>query len=169
MNDQHGEPADEYIEGEAIDNGEPMFDGSDVDTRPARQISRVLSLPAHPVVEAQLLRETWVQGSALDAKQNVEFRLDSGAGCGHAQLSLLVDIDGERVAWEYIDVASLTEAWVNAIVDAHRAAAAKFDAEVAALGYSPMHDEALDDDGTIAEAVAYERDRLKDDDAKGDE
>src|SRR5690606_29921204 len=43
--------------------------------------------------------------------------LDTGVGLGSARLSLLVEVDGERIGWEYIDVTTLVEQWAAAIVD----------------------------------------------------
>lgn len=76
------------------------------------------SRPDEPTHE--LMRETWIQGQIVVPKElgdEALLRLDHGAGLGNARLSLIVEIDGERVAWEYIDVTTLVEAWATSIVD----------------------------------------------------
>lgn len=73
----------------------------------------------HPVdPRRHLSRETWIQGTMPNPDHKIEFRLDHGVGSGHAELSLMVDIDGKRVAWEYIDMTTLVEHWAAKIVDA---------------------------------------------------
>lgn len=59
--------------------------------------------------------ETWVVGRSKDG--NAQFRLDQGAGLGNSHLTLLVELIGGTRVREYIDVAALTEEWVNAVVD----------------------------------------------------
>jgi hypothetical protein len=72
--------------------------------------------------QGELLRagevETWaVLSQSIDGHAVVS-RVDTGAGHGNSRLSLLVEIDGERVAHEYVDIAALADLWVNAVVDA---------------------------------------------------
>lgn len=62
-------------------------------------------------------RETWIIGTVPHPDHEIDVRLDHGAGQGHAELSLLVDIDGKRVAWEYIDMTTLVNNWAAKIVD----------------------------------------------------
>lgn len=92
-----------------------MSDDQDRDTK------RMLDVRTHDD-DGRHLRsgdvETWgIARQEIDGHKVVS-RLDSGAGHGHARLSLLVELDGERVAHEYIDVSTLIELWANAVVDA---------------------------------------------------
>ena len=84
-----------------------------------REVIRRALVYTHPVDTRQhLSRETWIQGTIPHPEHEIEIRLDHGVGSGHAQLSLLVDIDGKRVAWEYIDMTTLVNNWAAKIVDA---------------------------------------------------
>lgn len=86
-----------------------------------RAIVREIHAYSHPdEPELELGRETWVQGSVEIPKElGVEglVRLDSGNGLGNARLSLVVEIDGVRIGWEYIDVTTLVESWARTILD----------------------------------------------------
>lgn len=83
-----------------------------------REITRQALVYTHPVdTRRNLSRETWIQGTVPNPDHKIEIRLDHGVGSGHAELSLLVDIDGERAAWEYIDCTTLVEHWATKIVD----------------------------------------------------
>lgn len=91
---------------------------------PARAIVRELSAYTHPdEPELSAQRETWVQGAIPGAVPGSEvlLRLDSGIGLGSAKLSLVIEVDGERVAWEYIDVTTLVESWASSIMDEYNA------------------------------------------------
>lgn len=86
----------------------------------AREVIRRALVYTHPVdTRRHLSRETWIQGTIPNPDHKIEIRLDHGVGSGHAELSLLVDVDGERVAWEYIDMTTLVEHWSTKIVDEH--------------------------------------------------
>jgi hypothetical protein len=83
-----------------------------------REICRRALVYTHPVdVKRHLSRETWIQGKVPHPEHEIEIRLDHGVGQGHAELSLLVDIDGKRAAWEYIDMTTLVNNWAAKIVD----------------------------------------------------
>lgn len=113
------------------------------DTQPTehatREIAAELTAYTHPV-EALQMRETWLQGSASDGKGGAYiFRVDSGAGIGHAELSLLVEHETpgatpddapvtERLAFEYIDMTTLTESWVESVIARAEAKRAQRDA-----------------------------------------
>jgi|GEM_PF-3730631 len=60
-------------------------------------------------------KETWVMGNSKDGR--AAFRLDQGAGLGNSHLTLLVEFEDGSTVTEFIDVAGLTELWVNSIVD----------------------------------------------------
>lgn len=84
----------------------------------AREVIRRALVFTHPVnVRKHLSRETWIQGKVPHPEHDIDVRLDHGVGSGHAELSLLVDIDGVRVAWEYIDMTTLVNNWAAKIVD----------------------------------------------------
>lgn len=86
----------------------------------ARAIVRELAAYTHPdEPDLAAQRETWVQGAIPGAVPGSEvlLRLDSGIGLGSAKLSLVIEVDGERVAWEYIDVTTLVESWASSIMD----------------------------------------------------
>lgn len=83
-----------------------------------REIIRRAIVHTHPVDQRQhLSRETWIMGKYPHPEHDIDVRLDHGVGSGHAQLSLMVDIDGVRVAWEYIDMTTLVNHWATKIVD----------------------------------------------------
>ena len=83
-----------------------------------REVIRRALVHTHPVdARKHLSRETWIQGTVPHPEHKIEIRLDHGVGSGHAELSLLVDIDGQRVAWEYIDMTTLVNNWAAKIVD----------------------------------------------------
>lgn len=84
-----------------------------------REVIRRALVYTHPVdTRRHLSRETWIQGKMPHPEHDIDVRLDHGVGSGHAELSLLVDIDGKRVAWEYIDMTTLVNNWAAKIVDA---------------------------------------------------
>ena len=99
------------------------------DTQPAvpvtREIADELTAYVHPVVDPQQ-RETWLMGRVADVDGGTYiFRVDSGAGLGHGELSLLVEHerpagDGDtitqRIAFEYIDMTTLTESWIESVI-----------------------------------------------------
>jgi hypothetical protein len=104
----------------------------DEDETTTREIAREIRGWAHPEDQPDLLRETWIQGSfKSDDDSEILLRLDHGVGQGHAHLSLMVEIDGERIAWEYVDMTTLVEFWAQAIVADHmiKLAARELDAE----------------------------------------
>ena len=101
------------------------------DTQPSvpapREIADELTAYVHPVTEPQQ-RETWLMGRVpLPDGSTYLFRVDSGAGLGHGELSLLVEHERpgadddsapitERIAFEYIDMTTLTETWVESVI-----------------------------------------------------
>lgn len=88
-----------------------------------RAVIRRAIVHTHAVDPRQhLSRETWIQGTVPHPEHQIDIRLDHGTGSGHAQLSLMVDIDGKRVAWEYIDMTTLVNNWAAKIVDAELSA-----------------------------------------------
>lgn len=83
-----------------------------------RSIVRRAVVHTHNVDPRQpLSRETWILGKYPHPDYDIDVRLDHGVGSGHAQLSLMVDIDGKRVAWEYIDMTTLVNHWAQKIVE----------------------------------------------------
>lgn len=83
-----------------------------------REVIRRALVYTHPVdARRHVSRETWIIGKVPHAEYDIDIRLDHGAGQGHAELSLMVDIDGKRVAWEYVDVRNLVDHWAMKIVD----------------------------------------------------
>ena len=84
----------------------------DTSTRTMRVIARPEKIGA---VELGT-KETWVMGNSKDGR--AAFRLDQGAGLGNSHLTLLVEFEDGSTVTEFIDVAGLTELWVNSIVDA---------------------------------------------------
>lgn len=96
----------------------------------ARQIIRRALVFTHPVDTRQhLSRETWIQGKVPHPEHDIDVRLDHGVGSGHAQLSLVVDIDGKRISWEYIDMTTLVNNWAAKIVDEHLRRSVKAEAD----------------------------------------
>ncbi|AWN03230.1 hypothetical protein PBI_APPA_49 [Microbacterium phage Appa] len=83
-----------------------------------REVIRRALVYTHPVDTRQhLSRETWIQGKMPHPEHDIDVRLDHGVGSGHAQLSLVVDIDGKRIGWEYIDMTTLVNHWAAKMVD----------------------------------------------------
>lgn len=97
-----------------------------------REIIRRALVYTHPVdARKHLSRETWIQGTVPHPEHQIDVRLDHGVGSGHAELSLMVDIDGKRVAWEYIDMTTLVNNWAAKIVDDELRLRARLAAEAA--------------------------------------
>jgi len=113
--------ADDYT-GDTLD---PAIE--DTQPTPPREIADELTAYVHPVIEPQQ-RETWLMGRVpLPDGSTYLFRVDSGAGLGHGELSLLVEHERpgadddsapitERIAFEYIDMTTLTETWVESVI-----------------------------------------------------
>jgi hypothetical protein len=82
---------------------------------PKRQVVRYLEMATHPESPMSAgSRETWIRGRNVDT--GAQFRLDSGAGLGNSHLSLLVEFPDGRRHWEYMDMTTLVEEWVNSII-----------------------------------------------------
>ena len=122
--DTSTEAAAEHAEAKKLNLPCPHCGTDTVETAQPREIINRLTAYTHPETDSGGgNRETWLQGKGktLDG-QTINFRLDAGAGLGNTHLSLLVELDGdpdeapERV-WEYIDVTTLIEEWVNAITE----------------------------------------------------
>lgn len=91
-----------------------------LDEPPAREIAHELHVQTYDEPPSAGDRETWAHGTRTVTDMNgvehqLELRLDSGAGMGSTHLSIAVDIDGEVVAREYIDVSTLIVDWTSAI------------------------------------------------------
>lgn len=97
-----------------------MSDPGDIATAP-RRIVRLISAYSHPdeplAPGQEGTAETWVQGTMKHDEHEIALRVDSGAALGGTKLTLLLEVDGERVAWEYIDITTLVEAWAAAALD----------------------------------------------------
>lgn len=84
----------------------------------SREIVRELIAYTHDVETGRhLQRETWVQGTFKHDEHDIDLRLDHGVGNGHAELSLMIDIDGKRAVWEYIDMTTLVETWATLVIE----------------------------------------------------
>lgn len=108
----------------------------------ARRILRELLAYAHPdEPEIDAGRETWMQGSLVDDDHETLLRLDAGIGLGSAKLSLVIERDGDRIVWEYVDVATLVNAWASAALDDYRAGDTSEQTRIAALFAKMRHEQ----------------------------